>query len=54
MTNNEVRTTILYGYDPKLILTWLNKKTIEYQVKVFEKKCAYVPTDYPITESVPT
>ena len=38
----------------KNIIPWLNQKTIEYWVKVFEKKCASVPTDYPITASVPT
>ena len=49
-----------YGYDPKLlkeyktIIPWLNHKTVEYRVKVFEKKCASIPTDYPITASVPT
>ena len=32
----------------------INKKTIEYQVEVFEKKCAYIPTDYPITAYLPT
>ena len=49
-----------YGHYPKMlkeyknIIPWLNQKTIEYWVKVFEKKCASVPTDYPITASVPT
>ena len=40
-----------YGYYPKplkyykTIIPWLNQKTVEYWVKVFEKKCASVPTD---------
>ena len=59
-----------YGYDPKLLkeyenlLPRINQKTIEYQVNVFENKCAYVfvtasvtdifPTDNSVTASVPT
>ena len=49
-----------YGYYPKLlkeyenIILWINYKTIEYRVKVFDNKCASVPTDYTITTSVPT
>ena len=49
-----------YGYYPNLlkdyenIILWINQNTIEYQVEVFEKKCATVSTDYPITAFVPT
>ena len=49
-----------YGYYPNLlkdyenIILWINHKTIKYRVKVFEKKCASVPTDYPITAFVQT
>ena len=49
-----------YSYNKKLlkdyenILLWINQKTLEYRVKVFENKYASVPNDYPITASVPT
>ena len=54
------KNKVSYGYYTKLIkyyktiLSWLNKKNIKYCAKVFEKKCAYVPTDYPITASAQT
>ena len=49
-----------YGHFLKLlreyenILPWINQKTSEYRIKFFEKKCASVTTDHPITASVPT
>ena len=55
-----INKNIMYWYYPKLlkqyeyILPWINQKTTKYWLKVFEQKCAYVPTDYPIIESVPT
>ena len=51
---------ISYVYYPKRpkeyesILPWKNKKTSEYQVKVFDKKCASVTNHYSINEYVPT
>ena len=61
MIKNRVKNNkMLYGYYQKLIKeyenihSWINQKTIEYLVNVFEKKCASVPTDYPITASIPT
>ena len=49
-----------YGYDTKMLkeyennFPWINQKSIQYWLKVSDKKCASVPTDYPITAYVTT